>query len=624
MEPDEVITVDKINALIADANRKLKNAVTSAISNTKHGISISPVGKLEPIYGLLTNYGPLGRNGHHYEWVQVFEDVLGTGGEWVEKPGGYRSILDSSRDPTVILHPAVEVNHIKGVDLNTIVRLYPAERLSTDEYNRTYREWFFSADPGLKAMILDQDLIPTGGGEPDTLVTGHFLGDLSQTSVDFYPASTPIFADQNGVGFRLGIGRGPGGYSAGTAGWAKWVDRAVVDWSTGGPVWFGQWQIVTIYAQLIADVRVKEGSVGDEDAGDAIAPGATGECELWWADNDQEGFELVNSKYKLQITNNLEFPIMQGARLRVEFNRHDYRWYPLHLESQEQSGKVQGLPTGGNAAGTASRVVSLKACDWEGNNVVGDAFDSQTQIRDDLDTHVFTDDIVKYVIEPDGTKVITSPYVLGPPIGAIRRFAVAPAVAARLNAHGWWLMDTTHGTVDSKGRFFMGIDVADASGDGREDVIGKLDGHRWHGPTENNHVDHLEAELEAAMDDHTALEVEAILDNHAKAEVSAAIKDHDAISDHDPHSHGHSASGTLSTTSSDHDIDTEVVPPHDAISAHDAAAGGAGLEHDATGDLEHSFNRDIGHTGTHNAAGNDVDNRPRYVVTAPYQYTGVP
>ena len=41
-----------------------------------------------------------------------------------------------------------------------------------------------------------------------------------------------------------------------------------------------------------------------------------------------------------------------------------------------------------------------------------------------------------------------------------------------------------------KGRFVMGLDVDDAAGDDSESAMKDTGGFRWHGETENNHVNH--------------------------------------------------------------------------------------------------------------------------------------
>ena len=43
---------------------------------------------------------------------------------------------------------------------------------------------------------------------------------------------------------------------------------------------------------------------------------------------------------------------------------------------------------------------------------------------------------------------------------------------------------------DMRGAFLMGIDPADDAGDSSEDTIGDTGGARWHGESENNHVNH--------------------------------------------------------------------------------------------------------------------------------------
>lgn len=106
-----------------------------------------------------------------------------------------------------------------------------------------------------------------------------------------------------------------------------------------------------------------------------------------------------------------------------------------------------------NADGTTYRTVSVKPCTWLGV-VSGSpaAFDVKTPIQANRDTALFTDYIVRWHSEADGSKVIDSD-CWDDPIGTIRAVGVDTAVR-----DGWEEL------TDAKGRFMVGAsgDVGDA------------------------------------------------------------------------------------------------------------------------------------------------------------------
>ena len=136
-------------------------------------------------------------------------------------------------------------------------------------------------------------------------------------------------------------------------------------------------------------------------------------------------------------------------------------------------GKVQSHV---NNTGATNRTVSVKACDYDGGNVVGDAFNIVTPIAPNQDTALFTDYIVGYL---GSDKVIVTP-CMDDPIGTIREVNADAAIR-----DGWRLCDGA-ATSDLRGKFTVGFDTADAD----YNAIGDTGGNADHGADTNDHNDH--------------------------------------------------------------------------------------------------------------------------------------
>ena len=434
------VSVDAINSLIDRANRRIRSAVTSSIQDSRLGIGLTPGRFSEPIYGVLSAFSTDPTKDHRYEFKEV---VLDLEGRWVAKPGGIESRADAEFAAT-IFDAAVELNGIGGLDLNTVVRLVPGEYKS-DLHGRVDRDWFFSTTTEVKAFELTQDLIPTGGGELDTTVQGYFLRDQTREPVTFYPPQ-PSGVERNGF-FSLGIGRRAGQYQAGTHGWAQWVDQARQEYVDGRIVWFGEWQIITLYAALIAEVRIY----------DAVLPaGETGPAQLWWEDWDDEeqvsgdeNFAFKNSTYQLQVTNTTGATLQIGEKLIVQFNRDDYRWYPIDTGGQLKHAKVQ---TGSDWTETNDALPYVDECklvDADGTNERGDAFRIYLpRRRDDLldfDPDVYEGDVIPWMYNSEGTPICVGNF-LNSKIGDTRIRNQKVTIPT-----GWQLADGTNGTVDYTG-----------------------------------------------------------------------------------------------------------------------------------------------------------------------------
>ena len=617
--PDETVTPAAFNRLVDKANSRIKSVVSSSIHASQAlGTMMTPERSPEGIFAVLTARGP-DKHPHHYEFREVVQDEHG---DWVPRDGGYRSErLDDGE--SVVINPAVELNGITGIEPNTVVRLIPAPRMAADNQGRVGREWYFDSATQIRAFCLLQDLIPTGGGEPDLSVEGYFLDDPTRPPVTFYPPHPSTFEHHEVI--SLGIGRVAGYYTTGTKGWAQWVDRAIAEVVEDRIVWHGEWQIVTLYASLIAEVRIYE---------DPLLPGKTGPAQLWWMDVDDEeqvsgdaNFALINSTYELRVTNTLEATLPVGTKVAVQFDRHDYRWYPMPSADTRFFGIVQ---TGfDNDTGAATRTVSLKTCDWQGSpaSITGAAFNGQTQIRPNKDTALFDDYVVEYVVEADGTKVIVSD-IWDEPHGTV----VWEALDVANIRDGWALCDGAatfgpnfHGGAnvpDWSGRFVMAYDpggLAAVGAFGGEDTVGGTGGFRVHGQTENNHTTHTAAEI----GNHGIAQVLACVGNHAQADVVAAIADHakaaivDCIADHPQMGHSLDTAGIDFAEDPEnryipHPVIAHIVDGAAADVAH--AAGAAALAHiNGVGPaLTHSI---LQHDGPFNA-NTDTDNRPRYYTSA--------
>ena len=571
LAPDEEITTAAFNRLVDKANSRIKSVVSSSIHASQAlGTMMTPERSPEGIFAVLTARGP-DKHPHHYEFREVVQDEHG---DWVPRDGGYRSErLDDGE--SVVINPAVELNGITGIEPNTVVRLIPAPRMAADNQGRGGREWYFDSATRIRAFCLLQDLIPTGGGEPDLSVQGYFLDDPTRAPVTFYPPHQSAFGHSEVI--SLGIGRVAGYYTKGTKGWAQWVDRAIAEEVEDRIVWHGEWQIVTLYASLIAEVRIYDALLLD---------GETGPAQLWWMDVDDEeqvtgdkNFALVNSTYELKVTNTTGATLVVGERLTVQFDRHDYRWYPMNVVNRDFYGKLE---TGFvNADGDTSHAVDVKACEWDGGGVVGAVFEVHTPIKANMDTNLFENDVVTYRVMSDGTKVIVND-IWEQPIGTVV-WEVMDVLKIR-NDRGWWLTDGANGTRNLKRRFMMCIDEGGFAGVGAygaEDVLNAQGGFRGHGTgadgAANNHPNH---------------------DNHGH-QMSAVDVVTDMVDNvHNLNRKVYDADGANWTTG-----------------FNKLPAGGAGAGDDFDG-----------HQGPFNQAGRkvgDTDNRPYYGVYAARQYTGV-
>jgi hypothetical protein len=465
-------------------------------------------------------------------------------------------------------------------------------RVVVDVDGNVHRAWLFSnPQGGIRPFFLTQDLIPTGGGEKDIVVTGEFLDNPGETAY-FSGAHQSGFFNENTEYISLGVGRNPGGYFRGTIGWAKWVPKALAVEGSDSTAqamnvdWFGEWQIVTLYADLIQNVKIYSAD---------IPAGERGTAQLWWIDKDKNHtFDatidpvMENSTYEIQLFNDTGRELKVGEEMKAYFSRPHYVWVPFQPPDTRNFACVQsGWTNTKGAAGVGSWVsetVSVKTCDYDdATTATGDAFNVKTIPHKNLDTALFTNYIIEWALEPNGDKVIVS-NIWDDPFGTVKWEAVATANIR----DGWKLCDGNNGTVDLRRQFIMSIDPADGAGDGSENTIGDSGGFSDHGGATNDH------------DDHTDTLVAAAIADHAKADVAQAIADHPT------HTHVVSSSGPkidIGTT-------TNVVESPTTSQPNTAQAHAASLNNDLAHAAEPGDN-DLEHSET--------DNRPRYYVLAAIQ-----
>jgi len=307
------------------------NAPALSVTDGVMGKTYTPSRSIEPVWGRLTAKHP-NSNGpaHHFQWEQVYQDE---DKEWQAVTdlhdvarGGYGSTVDGDD----LFNPAVEIN-AHAVEIGTVVRLVPSRVVNETYQQLPHRLWVFSYQE-LRPFKLTADLIPTGSGDlfdaagavvgnagPQASISAEWLDNPGET-VTLYPEHRSGFPSGDTF-FSLGIGRGPGAYFRGTYGWARYQPKATAYMAADGTQkWRGEWQIVTLYADLIAEVYAYDS---------AIAADATEECLLLWQDKHQETNHNIESGYSVKVYNLREQAIPEGTRFQAYFSRPHYRWEPM-------------------------------------------------------------------------------------------------------------------------------------------------------------------------------------------------------------------------------------------------------------------------------------------------------
>ena len=305
-------------------------SVGTAVQADAGGVGFVPDQNIKPVWGVITGLSPFEDAPNNYTWEEVrFDDNW----EWAPVQGSLSAgTYGSEWSGEHLLSPAREANG-GSVEVGAIVYLIPSRPIG-DVGGFSHRVWFFSnPTTNLRPFVLVEDLIPTGGGELDSSVKAEWLDlpfsiaprSIEELSVTLYPAHKGE-VDNPDAFFALGIGRGPSTYFRGTYGWATFNPVGRTEMKNGKAESVGEWQVVTLYAETIAQVVI-EG--GENHTDDPILPGQNGKGALLWFDKDKDVEEIIASGYQLDIHNDLFVGMQAGHIYKVAFNRNRYVWTPI-------------------------------------------------------------------------------------------------------------------------------------------------------------------------------------------------------------------------------------------------------------------------------------------------------
>ena len=122
--------------------------------------------------------------------------------------------------------------------------------------------------------------------------------------------------------------------------------------------------------------------------------------------------------------------------------------YPAWTNTKGETGKGSWV----------SEAVEVQTCDYDGADATGSTFQVKTKPQKNKDTALFTDYIIKWEEDHDGTKVIVSD-IWDDPIGTIKWESLDTANIR----DGWRLCDGASGAPDLRGRFIMHRDTTDSA-----------------------------------------------------------------------------------------------------------------------------------------------------------------
>lgn len=347
------------------------------VGSGTHHQAFAVVRDLPPVWGRLTSYHPDDEIEDQFEWEEVFRDDAG---KWQTKseylPQSFQSVRDA--DPgsgsVAIYNPAVEINS-HNVPLGIVVRLYPG-RMVTDNYGNTHRPWYFSFHK-LRPFRLLQKLLPVSlpgqvsnegkhPGEPDyieedrryihyneieppvmagpswwdTTIKGEWLDEVGQ-EVWLFPRHKNVhrlanqFFTSDQI-FSLGIGYAPSDYTDGTRGWAEYAPHGTIiryD-EDNEPVWRGEWQIVSLDAELIALALISDGT---------IQPGEMGIVEIQGIQKGEDGPEVnpFGSAFgDVIVFNDLPVPLTNLSYHKIHYHRSKRIWLPVTPLASEHGESV--------------------------------------------------------------------------------------------------------------------------------------------------------------------------------------------------------------------------------------------------------------------------------------------
>ncbi len=299
---------------------------------------------IKPVWGEITAQGPDEDKPYHHEWKQVrqhpddkWRQILSSASTDTVA-GAYGSIIKPEAEglPEVLLNPAVEINQ-RPVRAGTIVWLVPT-RLMIDEHGNMHRFWLCEFKQ-LRAFQLTQTHIATGvianedtqleasAIRPRPMVSAPRATTLGCQWLDDLSESGTLYASHragNPSGdhyFRFGIALGQDYVLQavpyfGARGWAEYVPHAtIIDYDEDGPVWRGEWQIVSINSMEITQVVILE----------TIMPNELGEVSLQSRDEDPIPFQPS----KIWVWNNLPVELTIGSLHNVYFDKYLWVWIPV-------------------------------------------------------------------------------------------------------------------------------------------------------------------------------------------------------------------------------------------------------------------------------------------------------
>lgn len=406
-------------------------------TDSKVGSTRGLSGQQAAIWGRIIGAGPAEDRPSEYEWEEVFQDDKGEWQSFADKEFALAPANDSILSEDSLFNPAVEINGAKA-RVGSIVRLVPDAFVIAEPQNVSHRRWLFSITPELRPFILADDLIPDardpGAGDRDLYRTikGEFIDrdilDTHLESVTLYPAHSatwtePAEDDEEPFTFdqfvSLGFAAWGGGNSfaaRGTMGWAQYKAHGTrIGYNDDGSLkWRGEWQIVTLYADQVAQLKVITA---------AIEPGDVGKAHILLM--SQPPLRRINSRYEVEVFNDLKVPLAVDTIFKAEFSRLHYIFHPISVPS----GSLYAIKLGGinNLSGDVSRAFDFKSCDFEGNDIGTDIFELVSSLKPNMDTALFPDYVVRYEEQADGTLVIVSD-IWDDPIGTVKMWNNAGAL----------------------------------------------------------------------------------------------------------------------------------------------------------------------------------------------------
>jgi len=281
-----------------------------------------------------------------------------------------------------------------------------------------------------------------------------------------------------------------------------------------------------------------------------------------------------------------------NAECRFEWHatRKQWEFYEFHQDGTGTAGLVWAKAQYNWDENAGDPKVSVKRCDRNGTNVVGDAFDVYLpRLRaalTDLDPSVYASDVICYEVDDDGTPICQSPY-LWSKIGDFRWQNVLDRIPT-----GW------EEYLPAKHRVLMARDPDGVLGETAIDLTG---GFRWHGFTENNHPLH---DVHATHDTHADHAAHADHMDHVTHETHPSHPSHWITPSYQAVQYGTGVEVVISISS---DLSHDTHSAHSSHSSHGSHTAHSG--HDAhTAHDAHSA-----HTGPYNNE-YDTDNRMPWIV----------